>query len=191
MTKLDDGEWTPEQIAIEKFRLDQPDPMKILAGLIAIMADAPRAEKHLKLYAAEKEKADRAKASLADAKAKHDEVIAASTAELEAARAELATERTQHAARVMALANARAAFEASEERRQDELNSLRDRLGIRTVATGILGSGMTQEFLGDSQPSPFTLAGPINTIVRDPEAEPRVGRGTMLRRGHVMPRGSA
>jgi hypothetical protein len=86
--KLED-DLSAEQILILKDRLNQPDPMKILAGLIAIMADAPRAEKHLKLYAAEKEKADRAKASLADAKAKHDEVIATSTAELDAARAGL------------------------------------------------------------------------------------------------------
>jgi hypothetical protein len=178
----DAAELSPDQILILKDRLNQPDPIKMLAGLIAIMADPPRADKHIKAYAAEKEKADRAKASLADARAKHDEAIAASNAELETARAELATERSQHAARVLALANARAAFEAQEERRQDEVNSLRERLGIRTVAAGIGGSGMTQEFSGEDQASPFNLAPPVTTIVRDPAADPRASRGTVLPR---------
>jgi len=81
----------PEQTKIlhELWRRDEPDPLKILGGLISLMADSERAQKHIERYQAEKVAADRAKASLVEARAKHDAAIAASTAEVDQARASL------------------------------------------------------------------------------------------------------
>jgi chromosome segregation ATPase len=86
--KLED-DLSPSEILILKDRLNQVDPLKLVANLIAIMADAPRAERHVKAYQTEKAAADRAKASLVEAKAKHDQHIADTTAELDASRASL------------------------------------------------------------------------------------------------------
>lgn len=87
MSRLGDDELSAEQILILKDRLNQPDPLKILAGLISLMADPARAEKHIKQYQADKATADRAKAALIDARARHDQHIADSTAELDRSRA--------------------------------------------------------------------------------------------------------
>jgi septal ring factor EnvC (AmiA/AmiB activator) len=81
----------PDEVKIlhELWRLDAPDPLKILAGLVSLMADSERAEKHVKQYQDAKAAADRAKAALAEARAKHDQHIADTTAELDQSRASL------------------------------------------------------------------------------------------------------
>ncbi len=89
MSRLGDDELSPEQILVLKDRLNQPDPLKILAGLVAIMADPARADKTIKQYQADKAAADRAKASLVEARAKHDQHIADETAKLDQSRASL------------------------------------------------------------------------------------------------------
>jgi septal ring factor EnvC (AmiA/AmiB activator) len=88
MAKLED-DLSPAEILILKDRMDRPDPLKLLADLAKVFADPDRAEKAIKKFEAEKAAADRAKASLADAKAKHDQHIADTTAELDASRASL------------------------------------------------------------------------------------------------------
>jgi hypothetical protein len=79
----------PDEIKIlhDLWRLDAPDPLKILAGLISLMADSERAEKAITRYQAEKAAADRAKASLVEARARHDQHIADTIAELDQSRA--------------------------------------------------------------------------------------------------------
>jgi septal ring factor EnvC (AmiA/AmiB activator) len=86
--KLED-ELSPEQIAVLKDRMDRPDPLKVLGDLAKIFADPERAEKSIKRFETEKAAADRAKAALVDARAKHDQHIADSTAALDASRASL------------------------------------------------------------------------------------------------------
>jgi uncharacterized membrane-anchored protein YhcB (DUF1043 family) len=86
MTKLAD-DLTDAEILILKDRLNQADPLKLVANLIAIMADAPRADKHIRQYQAEKASSERAKQALAEARIKHDQHIAESTAELDRSRA--------------------------------------------------------------------------------------------------------
>jgi hypothetical protein len=88
MTRLGD-DLSPEQILILKDRLNQADPLKLVANLIAIMADAPRADKHIRQYQADKAAADRAKASLVEARAKHDAHVAEQEAALTASRLSL------------------------------------------------------------------------------------------------------
>jgi septal ring factor EnvC (AmiA/AmiB activator) len=87
MSRLGDDELSPEQIAVLKDRMDRPDPLKFLADLAKVFADPERAEKAIKRFETEKAAADRAKASLVEARAKHDEYIATSTAELDRSRA--------------------------------------------------------------------------------------------------------
>jgi hypothetical protein len=81
----------PDEVRIlnQLWQMDQVDPLKLVANLIAVMADSERAEKHVKAFQAEKEKADRAKVALVEARAKHDQHIADSTAELDRSRASL------------------------------------------------------------------------------------------------------
>jgi hypothetical protein len=88
MTKLDD-DLSPEQIAVLKDRHDRPDPLKLLGDLAKMFADPERAEKAIKRFETEKAAADRAKASLVEARAKHDRYVADTTAELEQSRASL------------------------------------------------------------------------------------------------------
>jgi chromosome segregation ATPase len=84
-----DDELSSEQIAVLKDRLNQPDPLKLLANMVAVFADPARADRHIKQYQDAKAAAEKAQANLAGARVKHDHHIAAGNAELEAARASL------------------------------------------------------------------------------------------------------
>jgi hypothetical protein len=88
MTKLDD-DLSPEQIAVLKDRLDRPDPLKLLADLAKVFADPERAERSIKAFQTEKASAERVKAGIADARAKHDAHVAEQEAALTASRLSL------------------------------------------------------------------------------------------------------
>src|SRR5450631_2529740 len=81
----------PDEVKIlhRLWQMDQVDTDKLVANLIAIMADAARADRHIKAYQAEKERADRAKQALTEARGKHDQYIADGMGELDASRRSL------------------------------------------------------------------------------------------------------
>src|SRR5437868_3190442 len=133
MTKLDE-DLSPEQIAVLKDRLDQPDPLKLLANLVAIMADPGRAERHIKQFQDAKAAAEKAQANLAGARVKHDQHVADSTTELEAARASLRKREIEIVQREGRLA-------AGEERLRDREQSDARRSGRLETFHG----GMTRE----------------------------------------------
>jgi hypothetical protein len=143
MTKLAE-DLTDAEILILKDRLNQADPLKLVANLIAIMADAPRADKHIRQYQAEKAVADRAKVSLADAKVRHDQAIADSTAELDRSRASLRRREVDIVQREGRLA-------AAEARLRDRDETEARRSGRIEVFHG----GMTRERdFSDEAPDP-------------------------------------
>jgi chromosome segregation ATPase len=117
------------------------DLLRLVADLIAVMADAPRADKAIKQYAAEKEKADRAKTSLADARARHDEQIAASTAELAKATAEVTALRSAVAKREQALVQREEALTEREANFRDRERTFK----VRSREIEELPGGMTRE----------------------------------------------
>jgi septal ring factor EnvC (AmiA/AmiB activator) len=131
--KLED-DLSSEQIAVLKDRMNQPDPLKLLADLAKVFADPERAEKSIKRFETEKAAADRAKASLADVRARHDQHIADTTAELDQSRASLRKREIKIVQREGRLA-------AGEAR-------LRERDDIEARRTGrleVFHSGMTRE----------------------------------------------
>jgi septal ring factor EnvC (AmiA/AmiB activator) len=133
MTKLED-DLSSEQIAVLKDRMDRPDPLRLLADLAKVFADPERAEKSIKRFETDKAAADRAKASLVEARAKHDQHIADTTAELDQSRASLRKREIDIVQREGRLA-------AGEAR-------LRERDDIEARRTGrieIFPSGMSRE----------------------------------------------
>jgi septal ring factor EnvC (AmiA/AmiB activator) len=66
---------------------DPLEPLKLLANMVAVFADPERAERQIKKFQDAKAASDRAKASLVEARAKHDQHIADSNAELDRSRA--------------------------------------------------------------------------------------------------------
>jgi hypothetical protein len=133
MTKLED-DLSAEQILILKDRLNQPDPLKLLAGLAKVFADPERAEKHIKAYQTEKAAADRGKASLVEARAKHDAHVAEQEAALTAARLSL---------RKMEIANEQRA--GSLAVREERLKEREDVDARRSGRLEVFPSGLSRE----------------------------------------------
>ncbi|SRR5258705_8751158 len=134
MTKLDE-DLSPEQIAVLKDRLNQPDPLRLLANMIALFADPARADLAIKQFQDAKAAAEKAQANLVTARAKHDEFIRTTTAELDERRSKLG-------AREIAFMHREAALQDAAERQKKELENLKRRFGV----TEDFHSGMTREF---------------------------------------------
>jgi hypothetical protein len=126
----------PDEVKIlhELWRRDVVDPLKVLAGLISLMADSERAEKHIKAYQAEKATSDRAKQALVEAKARHDQHIADSTAELDRSRASLRKIEIEISQRQGLLAA-----------REEKLREREDADMRRTGRLEVFPSGLTRE----------------------------------------------
>jgi septal ring factor EnvC (AmiA/AmiB activator) len=134
MSRLGDDELSSEQIAVLKDRMDRPDPLKLLADLAKVFADPERAEKSIKRFETERGAADRAKAALVEARAKHDQHIAESTAELDASRASLRR-------REISIAEREGRLQAAEARLKERDETEARRTGRLEVFHG----GMTRE----------------------------------------------
>jgi hypothetical protein len=133
MTKLDD-DLSPEQIVVLKDRMDRPDPLKLLADLAKVFADPERAEKSIKRFETEKAAADRAKASLVEARAKHDEHLATTTAEIDQSRASLRKRELEFTQR-----------EGNLARREERLKEREDADARRSGRLETFHGGMTRE----------------------------------------------
>jgi chromosome segregation ATPase len=141
VTELGDKELSSEQIAVLKDRLNQPDPLKLLANMAVIFADPARIDREIKKFQDAKTAAERAQANLANARAKHDEQIEASTAELAKATAELESLRSTVAKREQALMQREEALRASEANFREREHTFK----LRSREIVELPGGMTRE----------------------------------------------
>jgi hypothetical protein len=119
----------------------QFDPLKVLADMACLFADPVRTQDAIKRYEAVASKAEKAEASLARARAKHEQHIAASTAELDERRRKIVEQELD-------LRQREGMVEASAERTRQTVDILKRRFGaIETINA----TGMVREFVDQSR----------------------------------------
>jgi hypothetical protein len=119
------------------------NPLKILADMAALFADPAKLARQIKEFQHVKAAAEKAEASLAGARAKHDDHVRTTTADLDRRRGMLA-------ARELDLTQREGRLEASAKNLKDREEALSRRSGRAET----FHSGMTREFVDTAPDRP-------------------------------------
>jgi ribose 1,5-bisphosphokinase PhnN len=114
--------------------------LKLLADLAALFADPVKLQDEIKRYEAAASKAEKAEASLARARAKHDQHIAASTVTLDERRRKIVAQELD-------LRQRESMVEVSAERTRQTEKTLKARFGMIEISNS---TGLVREYVDTS-----------------------------------------